>query len=287
MVETALLMATLRGAVPMICAALGGLFSERSGVVQIALEGFMLVGAFAGAVGAHYFGSPWLGMLVGIAAAMAMGLLFSFLVLLGEGSQVVIGIGMNLLCFGLCPFFSKVLFNNTGATPNLSLENQFGLEPFWICLGLVVITQIVLKRTPMGLWIKFSGEAPEALQSVGISARKVRFFSILTASAFAGLGGVFLSTFLSSHFSRNMTAGRGFMALAALIAGNWRPVPAFAACLVFGFFDSLQSVLQGMRLSSGQAFPVQLIQILPYIATLLIVAGFVGRSRAPRALGRL
>jgi simple sugar transport system permease protein len=190
-----------------------------------------------------------------------------------------------MLALGLTPFLCKVLYDVTGSTPAIPSTDRFQSAPLYISWGLVLICALWMKHTPSGLWLGFAGEHPEALDAAGIRVNRVRWLAVLASGALAGLGGASLSVFLSSSFSRNMTAGRGFMALAALIFGKWKPLPAALACLLFGFADAVQIRLQGVILWGTEPVPVQFIQILPYAVTILVLAGFVGRSRAPKALG--
>lgn len=280
-----LLNSTLRVATPLIFAALGGLFSERAGVINIALEGLMLVGAFGAAVGTYATHSPWLGAGCGLLAGMALAGLYALFVIRLRANQIVAGTAINLLAMGLTPFLCKLLFDVTGSTPAIPIAERFGSAPLYLCWVLVGASWLVFNSMRAGLWTTFAGENPEALEAAGIRVNAVRWAAVLLSGALAGLGGASLSIFLSSAFSRNMTAGRGFMALAALIFGKWRPVPASLACLLFGFAEAVQIRLQGVPLWHGHTLPVQFIQILPYVVTILVLAGFVGRSRPPKALG--
>ncbi|MCM2278821.1 MAG: ABC transporter permease [Oligoflexia bacterium] len=276
---------TLRVSTPLLFAALAGLLCERAGVINIALEGLMLVGALAAAAAALQTGSPWAGAAGGAAAGAVLAALYALTVIRLRSNQIVAGTAMNMLAAGLTPFACKLLYGSSGATPSLELGARFGSAPIWLAWGLVLCCWAWLRFSVSGLWVRFAGENPEALDSAGISVNRVRWLAVLAGGALAGLGGASLSIFLSSSFSRNMTAGRGFMALAALIFGKWKPVPAAAACLLFGFADALQIRLQGVALWGDRPVPVQFIQILPYLVTILVLAGLVGKSRAPRALG--
>lgn len=278
------LASTLRLATPLIFAALGGLLSERAGVINIALEGLMLAGALAAAVGTLATHSPWLGSACGMMAGVALAALYALLVIRLRANQIVAGTAINMLALGLAPFVCKILYDVTGSTPAIPIDERFQSAPLYLCWVLVGICWLMLSRTPAGLRLSFAGEHPEALETAGIRVNRVRWLAVLLSGALAGLGGASLSIFLSSSFSKNMTAGRGFMALAALIFGKWRPIPAALACLLFGFTEAAQIRLQGASFM-GKPVPVQLIQILPYIVTLLVLAGFVGRSRAPKSLG--
>jgi ABC-type uncharacterized transport system permease subunit len=276
---------TLRVSTPLLFAALGGLVSERAGVINIALEGMMLVGAFAGAVVALRSHSPWAGAGAAAAAGTALAALYGVCVIGLRANQIVAGAAINMMAAGTVPFASKLLFDSTGSTPALAMEQRFESAPVWMAWGLVAALAWTLRHLPIGMWIRFAGEHPKALDSAGIRVNRVRWFAVLLSGALAGLGGASLSIFLSSSFSRNMTAGRGFMALAAMIFGKWKPIPTAVACLLFGLADALQIRLQGVALWGEEPVPVQFIQILPYVVTVLVLAGVVGQSRAPKALG--
>lgn len=280
-----LLESTLRVSTPLIFAALGGMFSERSGVINIALEGMMLVGAFAAAVGTLATHSPWLGSAWGAGAGVLLALLYGVFVIRLRANQIVAGTAINMLALGLTPFLCKIRYDVTGQTPAIPIAERFQSAPLYLSWLLVAICWLWMKYTRQGLWLSFAGEHPEALDAAGIRVNRVRWAAVMMSGALAGMGGASLSVFLSSSFARNMTAGRGFMALAALIFGKWRPVPTALACLLFGFAEAVQIRLQGVVLWGKDPIPVQFIQIVPYVVTILVLAGFVGRSRAPKALG--
>ena len=280
-----LLASTVRVSTPLIFAALGGVVSERSGVINIALEGFMLIGAFGAAVGTFVTHSPWVGAVWGMAAGVALAAIYGLFVIHLRANQIIAGAAINMLALGLTPFLCKILYDVTGSTPAIPSAERFQSAPLYLSWVLVILCWLWMKRTPSGLWLSFAGEHPEALDAAGIRVNRVRWVAVLASGALAALGGATLSVFLSSSFSRNMTAGRGFMALAALIFGKWKPVPAAMACLLFGFAEAVQIRLQGVVLWGTEPIPVQFIQILPYVVTILVLAGFVGRSRAPKALG--
>lgn len=281
-----LLFAALRMATPMIFAAMGGLMSERSGVVNIALEGFMLVGAFTAAVVAYHTHSIWLAWGVTLIAGALIGGLYALFVIELKADQIVTGTAINILTVGAMPFLTKILYNSTGSSPSLPMDDRFSFEPIVMAILLVSGLTYWLYQTHSGLWVQFAGEHPEALSSAGVSVRKVRWFSVILSGTFAALGGATLSTFLASSYSPMMTGGRGFMALAALIFGRWKPLPTLAACLFFGFTDALQIRLQGVTVG-GAEVPVQFIQILPYVVTIIALAGFFGKSQSPKALGKV
>jgi ABC-type uncharacterized transport system permease subunit len=276
---------TVRVSIPLLLAALGGVVSERAGVINIALEGIMLVGAFAAACVALASGSAWLGALAGAGAGVGLAAIYALFVVRFRANQIVAGTAINMFAMGITPFLSKIFYGSTGSTPAVPLEARFQFAPVLWAIVLAFAVWSWLKWTPSGLWIRFAGEKPEALDAAGVRVNRVRWAAVMISGALAGLGGVSLSIFLSSSFSRNMTAGRGFMAIAALIFGKWRPLPTAIACLLFAFADAIQIQLQGLVLWGSEPVPVQFIQVLPYVITILVLAGVVGQSRAPRALG--
>lgn len=279
----ALFSSTVRMATPLLFAAMAGVCSERSGVVNIALEGKMLFGALVAAIVALMFESPWLGFVGGGLAGLSTSVVYGLCVLNLKTNQIVAGTAINLLAVGVPPLVCKTLYGVMGSTPSLPIESRFVSAPVYVAWISVLVVSLYLRFTPAGLRLQFAGEKPEALSAAGCSVLKTRWNALLLAGFLAGLGGATLSICLSSAFARNMTAGRGFMALAAVILGKWRPLPAAMACLLFAFFEALQIQLQGMGATTY--VPVQFIQILPYVLTLIILAGFVGRSRPPAKLG--
>lgn len=281
-----LLASTLRVSTPLIFAALGGMFSERSGVINIALEGLMLIGAFGAAVGTYASHSPWLGSAAGMGAGLLLAALYGLFVIRLRANQIVAGTAINMLALGLTPFLCKILYDVTGQTPAIPLAERFQAAPLYLSWIVVALCWLWLKYSRGGLWVSFAGEHPEALDAAGIRVNRVRWAAVLASGALAGMGGASLSVFLASSFSRNMTAGRGFIALAALIFGKWKPLPTALACLLFGFAEAVQIRLQGVSLWGGKPIPVQFIQILPYLVTILVLAGFVGRSRPPKPSAR-
>jgi general nucleoside transport system permease protein len=280
-----LLASTLRVSTPLIFAALGGLCSERSGVINIALEGLMLIGAFGAAVGTLACHSPWFGSAFGVGSGILLAGVYGLFVIRLRANQIIAGMAINMLALGVTPFLCKILYDVTGSTPQIPLAERFESAPLYLSWVLVGLCWFVMKYTRAGLWVNFAGEHPEALDAAGIRVNRVRWMAVLAGGALAGMGGASLSIFLSSSFSRDMTAGRGFMALAALIFGKWKPLPTAMACLLFGFAEAAQIRLQGVAIWGSKPIPVQFIQILPYLVTILVLAGFVGRSRAPKASG--
>jgi ABC-type uncharacterized transport system permease subunit len=276
----ALIYSAVRLATPLLLAALGGLFSERSGVINIGLEGLMLAGAFTAAVMTHYSNNPWVGLLSAILAGIGVALIHAVACIRYRADQVVSGTAINILFLGVPALLSGALFESTGATPQIPKDQLLPLAPMVLAFGLVPVTWWVLNRTPFGLRLRAVGENPEAADTAGVNVARIRYAGVLLSGALAAIGGAYLSTGQSSLFTRNMTAGRGFIALAALIFGKWRPVQTMLACLLFGVAEALSIQMQGVS-----EIPVQFIQIIPYVLTIVVLAGFIGHSRAPKALG--
>jgi general nucleoside transport system permease protein len=276
-----IIFSSIRLAVPLILAALGGLYSERAGVINIALEGLMLAGAFTAASVTYYLNSSWLGLLAGTLVGILVAAVHAIACIEFKANQVVSGIAINILFLGAPALISGALFASTGSTPHIPKENLIPIAPIIIAFLLVPLTWYILNRTPFGLHLRAVGENPEAADSVGIDVKRVRYIALLLSGALAAIGGAYLAIGQASFFTRNMSAGRGFIALAALIFGKWRPVQTMLACLLFGLAEALSIQLQG----EGN-IPVQFIQIIPYLLTIIVLAGFIGRAKAPQALGR-
>jgi len=290
-----LIASTIRLATPLVLAALGGLFSERSGVINIALEGKMLAGAFTAAAVTYAadtrFGmgaaSPWVGLLGGIIAGLFIAVIYAVSCIRFKADQVVSGAAINILMLGIPGFLSGALFLSSGSTPQIPKDRLLPQSPWFIAvviLALVALIWYVLYKTPFGLRLRSVGENPEAADAAGVSVSRIRYAGVLLAGVLAGIGGAYLSIGQSSLFTRNMTVGRGFIALAALIFGKWRPVPTLLACILFGFTEALSIQMQGAK-PFGKDIPVQFIQMVPYVLTIVVLAGFIGTSRPPRALG--
>jgi simple sugar transport system permease protein len=280
LLSLALVASAIRLAAPLILAALGGLYSERSGVINIALEGLMLAGAFTAATVTHYSGSAWVGLLAAILAGVAVAALHATATIVFHADQVVSGTAINILFLGVPALASGALFTSTGSTPQIPRQNLLSLEPVLIAFAAVPVTWNVLHHTRFGLRLRAVGENPEAADTAGISVDRVRWAAVLLSGVLAAIGGAYLSIGQSSLFTRNMTAGRGFIALAALIFGKWRAFPTLAACLLFGLAEAIAIQMQGVS-----RLPVQAIQVIPYVLTIVVLAGFIGRARAPRSLG--
>jgi simple sugar transport system permease protein len=291
----ALVFSALRLSTPLIFAALGGLFSERSGVINIALEGLMLMGAFTAAVATYELNNPFLGLLCGMVAGGALAFVYAVACIRFEADQVVTGMGINILMSGLPALISGSIYDSTGSTPQLAksiqlpsfFDNRLNIATI-IVLVLVPIVYYVLYKTPFGLRLRAVGENPAAADAAGVSVIKLRYTAVIISGFLAAAGGAYLSIGQSSLFTRNMTAGRGFIALAALILAKWRPVPVLLACLFFGFMEALTNAIQGApwaKMPSVEDIPIQFIQMIPYVLTIIVLAGFIGLSRAPKALG--
>ena len=281
----------IRIAIPYLCAAAGGVVAERAGVVSLALEGFMLSGAFAAALGSYFSGSAWVGILCGIAAGLLFGLVHAVASIRYRADQIVVGIAINLLVVGLTRFLLKQTFDSSSNSPRItgfaadaSRDGLFValLENPLVWVGLLAIPALtwVVYRTPFGLRVRAAGEHPLAAETLGVRVRRVRYVAVAISGVLAALGGVYLA--LDQHqFTDQMTAGRGFIALAAIIFGRWDPARAGVACLLFAGAEALQIQLQGT-----QAIPSQFVQMIPYVLTIVALAGVVGRAVPPAALGK-
>ena len=297
-VWSALIASTFRFATPLIFAAIGGMFSERSGVTNIGLEGMMLIGAFFGILGADKFGTWWLGLLTAIAAGGVTALLHAVLSIHLRADQIIGGTAINFLALGLTGYLYIDIYGQQGTPtdipgiPSVNLGFLDGVSFFdvvlgdlnlmiWFAIILVPLSWVVLFKTPLGLRIRAVGEHPKAADTVGISVYGIRYGAVVLSGMLAACGGAYLSIGFLNSFNENMTAGRGFIALAAVIFGNWRPFGAAAACLLFGFSSAL-----AQRLPEYSDSAAVLFQALPYVLTLIAVAGVVGRSIPPAAVGR-
>ncbi|HBR57224.1 MAG TPA: sugar ABC transporter permease [Blastocatellia bacterium] len=287
-----LLFSTIRLATPLLFAALGGLFSERSGVINIALEGLMLAGAFTAAVVTYELNNPFIGFAAGVAAGIAIAAIYAVAVINFEADQVVSGFAVNILMLGLPAVISSRIYDSAGSTEQIAKEflltnlyNRVSIASL-LALALVPICWYVLYKTPFGLRLRATGENPAAADAAGVNVVRLRFTAVLISGMLAGAGGAYLSIGQSSFFTKGMTAGRGFIALAALILAKWRPIPVLFACLFFGFTEALSIQMQGVvKLPSGEDIPVQFVQVIPYVLTIIVLAGFIGSSRAPKSLG--
>ena len=290
MIVITFLLQAIRIAIPYLFAASGGVVAERAGVVSLTLEGFMLSGAFCATLGSWYSGSAWVGVLCGVAGGLVMGLLHAIASIRFKADQIVVGIAINLLVVGLTRFFLHLAFDSSSNSPRVA---GFGGENagsglgalvsnplVWVGLVMVPVMGWMMYRTPFGLRIRAVGEHPVAAESVGVPVPRVRYLAVTLSGVLASLGGVYLA--LDQHqFTDQMTAGRGYVALAAVIFGRWDPVRAGIACLFFAAAETLQIQLQSL-----QAIPSQFVSMIPYVLTIVALAGLVGRSVPPAALGR-
>jgi simple sugar transport system permease protein len=291
-VWSALLSSTLVWATPLTFAAIGGLICERSGVVNIGLEGMMLAGAFFGALGADKFGSWELGLVCAGVAGGAFALVHAVMSIHLRADQIVSGTAINFLALGVTGYFFIQIYGTNGTPGNLPripdvnigfLGSVFGHLSLmiWLSFLLLIVAHVTLFKTAIGLRIRSVGEHPRAADTVGISVYGTRYAAVVLSGVLAALGGAYLSIGYLGSFSENMTAGRGFIALAAVIFGNWRPFGAFAAALLFGGSTALS-----FRLAQPWGNASVLFQALPYVLTLIAVAGVIGRSVPPAAAGR-
>jgi general nucleoside transport system permease protein len=297
-VWSALFASMLRYATPLIFGALGGMFSERSGVVNVGLEGMMLMGAFFGIMAADKLDSWFFGLVIGILSGGAMGLLHAIWSVHLRADQIISGFAINFLALGLTGYLFIDIYGQEGtptdipSIPNVRLSflddvpfigDIFGNLNLmiWVALILIPLSWLVLFKTPLGLRIRAVGEHPRAADTVGIDVYRIRYGAVIASGMLAAAGGAFLSIGFVNSFNENMTAGRGFIALAAVIFGNWRPFGAAAACLLFGFSSAL-----AQRLPEYSESAAVLFQALPYVLTLIAVAGVIGRSIPPAADGR-
>jgi general nucleoside transport system permease protein len=287
-----LLFSTIRTATPLIFAALGGLFSERAGVINIALEGLMLAGAFTAAVVTYELQNPYIGFVCGLIAGAALALVYAIAVIKFEADQVVTGFAVSLLMIGLPSVISAAIYDSAGSTEQIAkefllpdIDNRLNVASI-LAFALVPVVWYVIYKTPFGLRLRAAGENPAAADAAGVNVIRLRYFAVVLSGVLAAAGGAYLSIGQSSLFTKAMTAGRGYIALAALILAKWKPVPVLFACLFFGFTEAFSIQMQGViKLPSGEDIPVQFIQMIPYVLTIIVLAGFIGLSRAPKALG--
>lgn len=306
MIDTVLLLtlvgSALRATTPLLFAALGGMFSERSGVVNIALEGIILFGALTAAVvtqlveapylvenpRAVVWFAPWLGVLAAIGVGGVVGWLHALISIRYKADQIISGTAINLMGIGIPAVILMGLYNNTANTaPVVNRLPQWSLGPFafsplvYLAFLLVPLTWYVLFRTPFGLRLRAVGEHPDAAASVGINVRRMRYYGVILSGVLAGLGGAYLSIGHLNQFISEMSGGRGFIALAALIFGKWHPLGVLGATLLFGSFEAAATLLGGARL-----MPSTIVSSIPFILTMLVLAGFIGRAIPPKAIGK-
>ncbi|MEH6631998.1 MAG: ABC transporter permease [Halopseudomonas aestusnigri] len=303
---------TLRVSTPLVLCAMAGIFSERSGIIDISLEGKLLAGAFAAAAAAAVSGSAFVGLGAAIMTSVVMALLHGFACITHRGNQVVSGLAINILASGLTVTLGVAWFHKGGQTPNLSGDARFspitlpGAETLadipilgqvytellsghnllvYVAFLAVPITWWVLYKTRFGLRLRAVGENPQAVDTAGISVTFIRYRAVICAGILCGIAGAYLSTGQNAAFGKEMSAGQGYIALAAMIFGKWKPLPGLLACLLFGFLDAMAVRLQGVSLPGIGEIPVQFMQALPYILTVVLLAGFIGKAVAPKAIG--
>ncbi|WP_290589672.1 ABC transporter permease [Alicyclobacillus sp.] len=281
---------TLAMTVPLALPAIGGTFSERAGVVNIAMEGIMLIGAFFGVAFSYWTGSPWLGLVLGVLMGGLLAAIFAWAAIRLAADQVVLGMAVNIFASGLTAFLLNTLFGYGGTppeTPSLPFVSLPGLGPvfahqsvlLYVMLAIVVISHWFLFHTRLGLRIRAVGENPLAADTAGLNVWRLRYIGVIVGGMLSALGGVYLSIGILNSFDVDMTNGRGFIALAAMIFGKWTPVGSFLASLLFGFATALGVALQGQGVSPD------LLSMIPYVLTILALAGLVGRSTPPAADG--
>ncbi len=303
---------TIRLATPLILAAFAGMVAERSGVVDIGLEGKMLAAAFAAAAAAAITQSAWLGLGAALIVSVSVALVHAYACVTHNGNQVVSGMALNILVAGLGPTLAIAWFGLGGQTPSLSGPARFAgfalpmsellapipvFGPFYkevvsghnalvyATVFLVPLVALLIYKTRFGLRLRAVGENPHAVDTAGISVAAMRYRAMIVCGLLCGVAGAYLSTAHAAGFVRDMTAGKGYLALAAMIFGKWKPVPTVLACLLFAFADALQIRLQGVVIPGIGEIPVQAIQALPYVLTVVLLAGFVGKAVAPKASG--
>jgi simple sugar transport system permease protein len=303
---------SIRLSIPLLFACLAGLWSERSGIVDIGLEGKMLGAAFAAGAVAFWTQSAWIGLSAAIAVAIALSLVHGFASITQRGNQIVSGVAINFLAAGLTALLGQAWFREGGRTPQLGPDARFlGLDlPFaaqarehpglghlyteaisghnilvYLAFLAVPLTWAVLFRTRFGLRLRAVGENPHAVDTAGVSVAGLRYGAVVICGVLCGFAGAYLAIGQSAGFIRDMTAGKGFIALAALVFAKWRPIPAMLTCLLFGFLDAVAIRLQGTPLPGIGQVPVQVFQALPYALTVILLAGFIGKAIPPRASG--
>lgn len=290
---------TFSNAAPVLMAGLGGMMSEKSGVVNIGLEGMMTIGALVGAVVGYYVGNPWLAFLAGGLAGAFFGLIHAFVSVSLGGDQTISGIAINTLAPGLSLFLARLFFDGATQTPSIPLENKiprlfrgssnqvilniFGqYATVYIALIMVVVLYLFLYKTKWGLRVIAVGEHPKAAETLNISVKKTRYWSVIFSGFMAGLGGASMALAVVSSFSQSLIAGQGYIALVTVIFGNWKPQGVLVGSLFFGLAQAIATYLGGSSIS----VPIEFISMIPYIATLLILIIFQRKSKAPKASGK-
>lgn len=293
-----LLLSTLRMGTPLALTALGGTMSERSGVTNIGLEGILTAGAFAAVVGSYFTGNPWIGVLFAVVMGIAISAIHSFIAVTAGGAQNISAMALVMLANGFSAVGLNAIFKTAGnsaqvnalpTTPILAHVPIIGgflakLSPFvYIAFIMLFVVWYILKHTPLGLRITMVGEQPKAAETAGISVAKVRYFSVLASGLLGGLGGAYLSLGQMNLYQVGMVSGRGYLALGAVIMGKWNPVGAFFAAMFFGLFEAIQIYVQ---MIPNFPVPHEFIEMIPYVASLIVLAGFIGKAEGPAANGK-
>lgn len=303
---------TIRLSIPLLFTALAGLFSERAGIFDIGLEGKMLAAAFASACVAYLTGNPWLGLLGGIAVSIVFSLIHGFASITNRGNQIVSGVALNFVAAGLTIVLGQAWFSQGGRTPQLAGDARFSpitlpgvdlmrdvpvLGPLYVNVisGNNILTYLAFAAVPLSWWVLFRtrfglrlravGENPGAVDTAGISVTWLRYRAVIVAGFLCGFAGAYLSIAQSAAFIKDMSAGKGYIALAALIFAKWKPVPVMFACLLFGFLDAFANFMQGKAVPGIGEVPVQIFQAMPYVLTCILLAGFIGIAHPPKAGG--
>jgi simple sugar transport system permease protein len=307
-----IVVSTIRNAPVLIFAALAGLFAERSGVIDIGLEGKILASAFASAAVAFVTKNPYYGVAAGVAVSVALAMIQAFVSITQKGNQLVCGIAINIAMSGLTFVLAQFFFQQGGRTPDLGdarladvvLPGTAALEniPFigwlyghvigghsvlvYLAFLLLPVVHWVVYHTRFGLRLRACGENPHAADAAGVSVEKTRYLSMLVAGVLCSFSGAYLAIVQSGFFLRDMSAGAGYLALTALVFGNWRPAYTVLGCLMFGFFGAVQIQIEGVDLPVVGRIPGSLIQMIPYVVTVIVLAGLMAKSVAPKAAGK-
>ena len=305
--------ATIRIATPLILAAMAGLFSERAGIVNIGLEGKMLGSAFVAATVSYYTGDAWLGLMAAIILAIALSILHGIASITYRGDQIISGLAINMLMSGFTVVLATAIFKLGGRTPTLEGDARFspiefpmvdtigsipvfgaiysellsGHSPLvYVAVLSVPVSWWILYATRFGLRLRATGENAHAVDTAGISVIRMRYMAMVLCGILTGIAGAYIATAQNAGFIREMTAGQGYIALAAVIFGKWRPVPIFFGCLLFGVLDAMSVRLQGVEFAIIGEIPVSLIQAMPYVLTVILLAGFIGKAIGPKNAGQ-
>lgn len=299
--DTALFVSALRMASPLVFASLGGVFAERAGVVNIALEGIMLIGAFVAMAASYFLHSPWIGVVLAMLAGGLVAMILAVTSVTFKGDQVVTGVAINIFALGFTGFMLNRLFHHAGQSPVVEKLSDWTIPvikdipvigdilgqhtpPVYLAFAAVILAHLILYKTPFGLRLRATGEHPRAVDTVGVDVFRMRYTALFISGMLGGLGGATLSLGLLSSFVENMTAGRGFIALAAMIFGKWTPVGAMLASLLFGYAEALQMLAQTLGLTF---VPREFLLMLPYLLTMAALAGVIGRATPPAADGKV